>query len=316
MVQGLPRSMLRPSLHLTLVASVSVAGLTLPAPAFALAPGLAVPVSLLAPNPEADALYEEGRKDFSQGLYKSAIEKFEVAYKRSKDPLILYNIGQSYKKLYEDDPQIEYLRKAHTALTDYVAAVEKDASLGADPEEIKPVLVELDAELRRRSPAPESEGPEDPEPKPRPREGEDPGKKLRLAGIGMLGGGGALLVVGGVMGGVFAAKGGRLSTELNGDGGLYQQQMAMNCAEMMQDGEAAGCAALRADISTTRSAGEKSNLASALSFGVVGGVGALLLIGGAISYSLGRKRSADWQSETTRVRVLPGFGGLILQGRF
>ena len=43
---------------------------------------------------------------------------------------------------------------------------------------------------------------------------------------------------------------------------------------------------------------------------------ALLLIGGAVSYSLGRKRSADWQAETARVRVLPSFGGLTLQGRF
>ena len=49
--------MLRPSLHLTLVASVSVAGLTLPAPAYALTSGF-VPTTArsLAPNAEADAL--------------------------------------------------------------------------------------------------------------------------------------------------------------------------------------------------------------------------------------------------------------------
>ena len=178
--------MLRPSLHLTLVASVSVAGLTLPAPAYALTSGF-VPTTArsLAPNAEADALYEEGRKDFSQGLYKSAIEKFEVAYKRSKDPLILYNIGQSYKKLYEDDAQLEYLKKARTALKDYVAAVEKDPGLGADPEEIKPVLAEIEAEIGRREPAPKPEGPTEPEPAPNKPGGEDPGKKLRLAGVGI-----------------------------------------------------------------------------------------------------------------------------------
>lgn len=302
--------MLRPSLHLTLVASVSVAGLILPAPAFARTP------YSLAPSAEADALYEEGRKDFSQGLYKSAIEKFEVAYKRAKDPLILYNIGQSYKKLYEDDPQIEYLKKARTALKEYVAAVEKDPGLGADPEEVKPVLAEIEAEIGRHEPAPTPEGPTDADPTPAEKRGEDPGKKLRLAGIGMMGGGGALLVIGGILGGVFAAKGGRLSAELNGEGGLYQQQRNMNCAETMQVGEAGGCETLRSDIDSTRSAGERSNLASGLSFGLVGGVGALLLIGGAISYSLGRKRSSDWQSETARVRVLPGFGGLTLSGRF
>lgn len=324
MVEGLPRSMLRSSLHLTLVASVSVAGLTVPSSAFALvpahplAPTMATATTMattMAPSADADALYEEGRKDFSQGLYKSAIEKFEVAFKRSKDPLILYNIGQSYKKLYEDDAQVEYLKKARTALKDYVAAVEKDPGLGADPEEVKPVLAEIDAEIGRREPAPTVEGPTEPEPAPT-RKGEDPGKKLRLAGIGMMGGGGALLVVGGILGGVFAAKGGRLSTELNGDGGLYQQQMDMKCAEQMMVGEGSGCAGLREDISSTRAAGEKSNLASGLSFGLVGGLGALLLIGGAVSYSLGRKRSADWQSETARVRVVPNFGGLTLQGRF
>ena len=107
--------MLRSTLHLTLVASVSVAGLVFPAPALALAPA----------NADADAMYEQGRKDFSQGLYKSAIEKFEVAYKRSKDPLILYNIGQSYKKLYDDDRQLEYLKKARSALKEYLAAIER-----------------------------------------------------------------------------------------------------------------------------------------------------------------------------------------------
>jgi outer membrane protein assembly factor BamD (BamD/ComL family) len=60
--------MLRPSLHLTLVAALSAASLTLPAPAKALAPAV-----------DPDALYEEGRKDFSQGFFKSAIEKFEAA---------------------------------------------------------------------------------------------------------------------------------------------------------------------------------------------------------------------------------------------
>ena len=158
-----------------------------------------------APRAEAstdpDALYEEGRKDFSQGFFKAAIEKFEAAYKRSKDPLILYNIGQSYKKLHDEDPQLEYLRKARTALQSYVAAVEKDPSLGADPEEVKPLLAEIDAELARREPKAQPEGPSEPSEPTVPR-GEDPGKKLRLTGVGLMGGGGALLVVGSIVGGV------------------------------------------------------------------------------------------------------------------
>jgi len=301
--------MLRPSLHLALVTVLAAAGLVLPAPAQARGP---------APKGEADpdALYEEGRKDFSQGFFKAAIEKFEAAYKGSKDPLILYNIGQSYKKLHDEDPQLDYLKKARTALQSYVAAVEKDPSLGADPEEVKPLLADIDAELARREPKVEPEGPAEPIEQPVPR-GEDPGKKLRLGGIGMMAGGGAMVVVGSIIGGVFAAKGGRLSEELNGDGGLYDQQEAMTgCGAMAMVGENNDCTVLRNEIDSTRQAGEKSNTASAVSFGVVGGLGALLLIGGAVVFSLGRKRSADWQGETARVRVAPTFGGLVLQGRF
>lgn len=304
--------MLRSSLHLALVTVLAAASLTLPSPAHG---------RPAAPRGEAgadpDALYEEGRKDFSQGFFKAAIEKFEAAYKRSKDPLILYNIGQSYKKLHDEDPQLEYLRKARTALQSYVAAVEKDPSLGADPEEVKPLLAEIDAELARREPKAQPEGPAEPA-KPRVKHrGEDPGKKLRLAGIGLMGSGGAVLVVGSIIGGVYAAKGGRLSEELNGTGGLYdQQEMMMNCPAMPTVGESNECTVLRNHIDSTRAAGEESNIVSAVSFGVVGGLGALLLIGGAVAFSLGRKRTTDWQSETARVRVAPTFGGLVLQGRF
>ncbi len=309
--------MLRPSLHIALVSALSAAGLTLPAPAPAHAH---VYARLDAPKaeavPDSDALYEEGRKDFSQGFYKAAIEKFEAAYKKSKDPFVLYNIGQSYKKLHDEDPQLEYLRKARSALQSYVAAVEKDPSLGADPEEVKPLLAEIDAELTRREPKTQPEGPSEPE-EPSTTRGEDPGKKLRLAGIGMLGGGGALVVLGAILGGVFAAKGGRLGDDLNGTGGLYEQQKAMmNCPEMAVVGESSECTALRGRIDATRNDGQKSNLAAGLSFGVAGGLGALLLIGGAVAFSLGRKRSAAWQSESARLRVRPTFGGLVLQGRF
>jgi hypothetical protein len=299
--------MLRSSLHLTLVAAVSVASLTLPAPALALAPAAVDP----------DALYEEGRKDFNGGFYKSAIEKFEAAYKRSKDPLILYNIGQTYRKLHEDDPQLESLKKARSAFQNYVAAIEKDPGLGADPEEVKPIIADIEAELARREPAAQPEGPTEPDqPTPTTRSDTDPGKKLRLAGIGMMGGGGAMLLIGGIVGGVFAGKGGRLSDALNGDGGLYDQQRAMGCPKEMVANEGTACTQVRSDIDSTRSAGERSNLASGVAFGVLGGLGALLLIGGAASFSVGRKRSAAWQATAARVRVAPSFGGLVVQGRF
>lgn len=297
--------MLRSSLHFALVAALTTAGLSLPSPARAAGPAAV----------DADQLYEEGRKDFSSGFYKSAIEKFEAAHRKSKDPLILYNIGQSYKKLYDEEPKVEFLKKARGALRDYVAAIEKDPGLGADPEEVKPVLEKIEAELARLEPAKEPEGPEQEPSLDVPAPDSDPGKKLRLAGIGLMGSGGALLVAGGILGGVFAAKGKRLGDELNT---YYAQQTGNMCPATFLAGEASECTQLREDVKTTRADGQRSNTLAGVSFGVVGGLGALLLIGGIVSYSIGKKRSAAWSAgpETARVRVAPTFGGLLIQGRF
>lgn len=296
--------MLRSSLHLALVVAMATASL----------PALAAPS-----GSDADTLYEEGRKDQAQGFYKSALEKFEAAHKRSKNPLILYNIGLTYKKLYDDEQKPELLKSARTALKDYVAAVEKDPGLGADPEEVKPVLADIDAELARIEAKPEPEGPEPPDqPPPDVNKPADPGRKLKLAGIGLMAGGGGLIVVGSIVGGVFAVKGGNLAAELNGDNGLYDQLTDNNCMKEAVAGESMDCASLHDRIDTARADGKKANTGSVVSFAVVGGIGALLIIGGAVSYVLGKKRTNE--GAEARLRVLPtagwGHGGLLLQGRF
>ena len=53
----------------------------------------------------------------------------------------------------------------------------------------------------------------------------------------------------------------------------------MNCPASQAD-ESPGCAALRNEVATTRDDGVKANKLAVVSFGVVGGLGALLLIGG------------------------------------
>lgn len=142
--------------------------------------------------------------------------------------------------------------------------------------------------------------------------GVAPGKELRLAGSGMMGSGGALLVIGGILVGVFQAKGGRLSEDLNG---LYAQQTAMECPASALQGEPSACETLRNDVNTTRADGLKSNKIVAASGGALG-LGILLLIGGIVTYSIGKKRATSWQSKTTRMRVSPTFGGLMVQGYF
>jgi tetratricopeptide (TPR) repeat protein len=295
--------MLRSSLHLALVVALSTASL---------------PV-LAAPAADADTLFDEGRKDDQQGFYKSAIEKYEAAYKKGKNPLILYSIGLSYKKLYGEEQKPELLKSARSVLKDYLAAIEKDPSLGADPEEVKPVLAEIDAELARIEAKPEPEGPEPPDTPPPAEKTEDPGRKAKLAGIGLMASGGGLIVIGSIVGGIFAVKGGRLRDKLNGEGGLYEQLDDGGCQDEPADDEPDDCAPIHTDIADTRSQGAKANTASIVSLAVVGGLGALLVIGGAVSYVLGKKRTAD-AGQSARLRVLPtaswNHAGVVFEGRF
>lgn len=296
--------MLRSSLHLALVVALTTS--PLPAVAF-------------GPSTDADALYEEGRKDYNQNFFRSAIEKFEAAYERSKNPLILYNIGLTYKKLYDEEQKPELLKSARSALKDYVSAVEKDPGLGADPEEVKPVLADIDAELARIEAAPSSEPTTPDEPPPTSRD-EDPGRKLKLAGIGLMASGGGLIVIGSILGGVFAVKGNNLSDKLND--GLYPDLEEKGCSDVASDGEPPACQGIHDDIDAARSDGKSANTASTLSFALVGGLGALLVIGGAVSYVLGKKRTDDGRSARVQVLPLAGFGrggtmgGLSLVGRF
>ncbi|WAS99479.1 hypothetical protein [Nannocystis punicea] len=297
--------MLRLTLHLVLAAN------------FAVSP-VAGPKDKPASNcRNPSALYEEGLKDYDQKFTKAAIEKFEAAHKCSKNPLILYNIGLAYKRLYDAEQQPELLHAAKTALVEYVDAIEKDPTLGADPEEVKPVLAEIDAEIERIRPPEVEPEPEPPPPAPEP---VDPGKSRRMLGIGLMSGGGALTVVGVAVSAAFASKGARLHDQLNGEGGVYDQLEMGGCGlSPMDDGPDADtmiCDGLRGKREDLKADGVRAN---GVAFGMmaVGVVGLGLIIGGAVAFAQGKRATAEWEtSQRARVRVLPTMGGLLLQGRF
>ncbi|MDC0723003.1 hypothetical protein [Nannocystis bainbridge] len=298
--------MLRLTLHLVLAANFAVS-----------------PVAGSKDKPASNcrnpsALYEEGLKDYDQKFTRAAIEKFEAAHRCSKNPLILYNIGLAYQRLYDAEQQPDLLHAAKKALVEYVDAIEKDPTLGADPEEVKPALAEIDAELERIRPpevAPE------PEPLPAaPDPVDDPGRSKRLLGIGLMSGGGALTVVGVAVGAVFASKGGKLHDQLNGEGAVYDQLEAGGCglaqADDVQGADTMACDALRGRREDLRSDGVRAN---GVAFGMmaVGVVGLGLIIGGAVAFAQGKRATSEWESsQRARVRVLPTMGGLLLQGRF
>jgi len=297
--------MLRLTLHLVLAANFAVS-----------------PVSGSKDKPPSNcrnpsALYEEGLKDYEQKFTKAAIEKFEAAHRCSKNPLILYNIGLAYKRLYDAEQQPDLLHNAKKALVEYVDAIEKDPTLGADPEEVKPVLAEIDAEIERIRPPEVVPEPEPPPPAPDP---VDPGKSKRLLGIGLMGGGGALTVIGVAVGAVFASKGANLHDQLNGEGGVYDDLKQNGCGltqdKDVADADTATCDALRLD---RQGLVDDGNRANGVGFGMmaVGVVGLGLLIGGAVAFAQGKRATAEWESsQRARVRLLPTMGGFVLQGRF
>ena len=60
---------------------------------------------------EAKRHYEEGTKAFNLGEYPRAIAEFKTAYNAKPDPLLLYNIAQSYR-LAEDASQALFFYKS------------------------------------------------------------------------------------------------------------------------------------------------------------------------------------------------------------
>ena len=52
-----------------------------------------------APKARADALFDKGQAHYQAGEYQAAIESFLSAYELVHDPVYLFNIAQSYRKI-------------------------------------------------------------------------------------------------------------------------------------------------------------------------------------------------------------------------
>ena len=173
----------------------------------------------------AKTLYREGEKAYRVGKFAEAVAKFEEAYQLSGLPTILYNIGLGYTRLYDVTGDIGDLRQAKAVLQNFYIEVQKDPEL-EDAEVVEAQLKELDEKLAKaeeeerkrkeeerkrqeeaRKNNPKGEGPKAPT-------GEDPGKTLRLGGIGGMAGGGAFFATGAVLFSFYLIKGQQFSEEL------------------------------------------------------------------------------------------------------
>lgn len=275
-----------------------------------------------APEESPEALYDQGKKAYRLSHYEEAVAKWEKSYALSGNALLLYNIGLAYKEWYGVSTDVNHLRKAKAVFQNYAREAARNPDM--DPgeaegqakqqiDEIDVLLDKIEEEERLRA---EQDGEEDggestgASGEPYTPTGPDPGKKLRLAGIGAMGGGGAAFLAGTVLGVVFALKGQEFASDLDG---FYDQRNANDC----ENSTSQECNEIEAAIETTRDNGNRANLLTVISFGVIGGIGAAALITGGVLYVKGNQRTAAWRKGPVgQLRLLPTGTGVVLSGRF
>ena len=208
-------------------ACVSVALLTATIPAQAVAARAAVAPA----ERSAEDEYHLGEQAYALGNYEQAVGHFERSYALSDQPDLLFNIGQSYYRLYELSQDPRHLRKARALFSNYLkflaasealdettrASVEQhitdiDSKLAALAEADKPDP-EPDPDPPDDEQDPEPEGPKDAEPGPTEPVDEPAPEKKPLYKKGWFWG--ALIGAVAVAGGVTAAI---LLTRDSGDG--------------------------------------------------------------------------------------------------
>lgn len=165
---------------------------------------------------------------------------------------------------------------------------------------------QLLAARERLRPAPEPSAEPVPEDSPPPA----PAARRR-AGPALLGTGGAVLVVGAVLGGVFATRARGLSDQLNGEGGHYDRLAAAGCGGEPMVGEDPTCATTRADIDRTRDDGHRSNTIAVVGISMAAVGAALALTGLGLTLHARRARRSG-----SALRVVPQWAGLTISGRF
>ena len=249
----------------------------------------AVPkATVSAEQKQADALFEKGQTSYQDGKYQDAIAQFKQAYDLVKDPVYLFNIAQSYRKVADcvnaADYYKRYLQEAPNA--------ENKPKVEQWLEELRPCVEEREAEqaqarksqeeaerLRKERELAEARG------IVMPTEGTiDSGKPFRYTGLALAGVG----AVGLGVGIAFGVRGSSIKSDID-----ERCSPPNNC-----QWDSAEIQALHAD-------GESANTWSAV--GYIGG--GIALAGGVALYMYGRTRI-----ET--VSVAPASGGATVSARF
>lgn len=271
--------------------------------------------AVLAVEGTPEELYDEGRKAYRLGDFKTAVDRWEKAYDLSDNGLLLYNISLAYKGLYTISNDLADLRRARAILDNFIKVAKANPDI--DPDDAPERLIELDAMIAEAEQAAEDDKPPPPvvvQPTEgdelREKMGPDAGRKLRLAGMGTMVGGGAIALTGVALAAFYGIKGQEFSSKL---GNSLQEQEDRGCENGDTRSE---CTEIQSEIDTWRSNGNNANtLSVAMGLGL-GGVGVVALVAGGLVFNEGNKRTKQWERGLSELRVSPTRRGLVLTGRF
>jgi tetratricopeptide (TPR) repeat protein len=98
---------------------------------------------------EAQRLFKQGQAAYALGRYEEAATLYERTYRLMRHPAFLYNIGQAYRRRWEGEKKVEFLRRALAA---YQSVVREDAEgkLKSQAEKFIGELSQGLADLERR----------------------------------------------------------------------------------------------------------------------------------------------------------------------
>lgn len=266
----------------------------------------------------AKELYQEGEGAYRLGDFEAALPKFQEAYKISRLPLMLQNIGLTLKRLGDQTDDVESWRKAKSVLENFALEIQKDPELG-DLGEVEKLLEDLEAKIKKaedeeaqRLAAEQaaSGGPYVPV-------GPDPGEPLRKKGkiwlYSGIGAGSAFIIGGGIAMAVLGLRGQEFEQDLN------RARTNINEGNCRNNPTSGNCATFLADEQTAIDNGEKANL---LLLGVglpligigLAGLGVGLGVG-LPKIKEGKEKTRKWE-EGPSVSVAPTRNGLVVSGRF
>lgn len=93
----------------------------------------------------ARKLYAEGEVAFAGGRYVDAARAFEAAFAEARDPSLLWNVAQSYRKQYEIDADVVSLKRAAAVYKNYLEILPSGVDHNEANAALAAVAIQIDA---------------------------------------------------------------------------------------------------------------------------------------------------------------------------